>query len=637
MRKQIVVLALCCASCSQALLSPEDASRILVEQLSGEDAAVLATCRALSEQQGLSPQTGRLLEAEAERSLDAFLAVLGVQPTLCPARALLDGQPSTDCLADLAKMRDAFSAMEDCTIQAGSGKQACDSLLKDELQRDRFKLLQSLDRAGLGIESLWEQPRALLTAIDLSPAVVAGVIYFADQSAKYSESMVSSLGFAAGLAQLVIEQLAAEFVAMSIEEVLIELERRGVVSRTGVARSACALYASASARPTVSVRLMKRLILRFELAQARSPYLMSSLCKELDDGEVCDDIVDEVGLKERFPDTWLFDDPNKYDAIQPQLPPHQEEAAVEAQSQEQTQTWRSAVALCEDCAIDELAALAGLMQARSSADGGPAGLEAQLALAQRVEQDATGIEQMRQEVQSLRVELGTVQARLDASLAASKLEAQRAEGFRRDVLTLLMGMSQCKTAMERARQARLSFARESLGVEGVDCESSLDESLVSQLYPQLRVSARVLCEPTLPFELELQTEGFFPRCRAEIEDGHEPQLEEIAAVLKVLGAAEVLLMGHSDQRPITTGACQKRFGDNTALSAARAQSFAEALDALLGAGHGVQLQSVGLGSVAPKVDCAADAGEACHIQNRRVTLRISGARGLDYDLSCATR
>jgi hypothetical protein len=44
--------------------------------------------------------------------------------------------------------------------------------------------------------------------------------------------------------------------------------------------------------------------------------------------------------------------------------------------------------------------------------------------------------------------------------------------------------------------------------------------------------------------------------------------------------------------------------------------------------------STGVGDVDPRVFCGPDATDDCHRHNRRVTLRLVGARDLDFDFSC---
>ena len=48
----------------------------------------------------------------------------------------------------------------------------------------------------------------------------------------------------------------------------------------------------------------------------------------------------------------------------------------------------------------------------------------------------------------------------------------------------------------------------------------------------------------------------------------------------------------------------------------------------------VSFQTTGVGEMDPRLHCGPEAADDCHRHNRRFTLRLVGARDLDFDFAC---
>ncbi len=115
--------------------------------------------------------------------------------------------------------------------------------------------------------------------------------------------------------------------------------------------------------------------------------------------------------------------------------------------------------------------------------------------------------------------------------------------------------------------------------------------------------------------LRIREQGVFESGKAEIMPDYEPVLERIKEALVQTGAGDlVVVSGHTDDRPISTG----RFRSNWDLSAARAASVVHRLtaDGALPPDH---FRIEGYADTRPRADNSTPEGRA---QNRRVEIEI---------------
>ncbi len=630
------VSALFLGACGPSFMSTSEATSFLIEQLTTEDAAVLAICRQLeavpasSAQIALSERARAAVAEESAQSLAALLQALGVERGVCDPQRMLAGEAAPACEGSIQAR---FLALgEGLEGERGQPKEA---------ERQAQRLYRALRNAGVDAAALVSQPMAVVQAMDLSPAVVAGVVYFADQTSRYVGEMVGSLGLASGLARLAAEQIAAEMLAVTIQAVLDALEQQGLVQRSSAARAACHLYVGASSRPVVTVRLLKRLVLRFQ-SQAHTTYAIAGPCKRY--SGVCDTLIDAAGLPEsRFPTgTLLPTAPSTYDALVPTLespPGPQPVLAAQEQVASQAHALLNATDHCGDqCDLAAIGAGAGAFLVAQALGGDTSAAR----IAEQVEEAERSVASnldLQQDLAGLSQDVARLQAKVESTRSQLSIQGLAAERFQRDVMTVLLRLSKCEAQIEAVVRERVRIARETLGVaEAIDCgrpKAALDYA--SARFPGLRVEHEAICEPTRTFDISFTTDDLFPVCSDQMAPEKGEAMDDLFRILVTLQPASVLLIGHADQRPITSGTCLRRFRDNHGLSQARAEAVRDALNLRLAATQrSLALEAMGFGAERVLRDCSHDDTEACHGSNRRITLQIVGARSVDFDFSCVS-
>ena len=116
--------------------------------------------------------------------------------------------------------------------------------------------------AEAAVQNVLERMRSIVARIDFSPAVVLAAVRVAEGAEYLADNLAENVPAVPGLARVVLRQLAAELVAMTLDAVLTELESQALTTPSSVARYACGLHGSTE-RGVVVSRMLRRAILRF--------------------------------------------------------------------------------------------------------------------------------------------------------------------------------------------------------------------------------------------------------------------------------------------------------------------------------------------------------------------------------------
>jgi chemotaxis protein MotB len=132
--------------------------------------------------------------------------------------------------------------------------------------------------------------------------------------------------------------------------------------------------------------------------------------------------------------------------------------------------------------------------------------------------------------------------------------------------------------------------------------------------------------PALQFDpasggARLHTDVLFETGEARLKPEARETLDQFAALLKSPEGRElrVLLVGHTDDRPVTRPATRQRYPDNWHLSAARALAVADYLQQA-----GVREEQIGVIGYGRHQPLVANRGPAERQRNRRVELFVFG-------------
>ncbi|MBN1946011.1 MAG: hypothetical protein JW797_10065 [Bradymonadales bacterium] len=643
------------SGCPKSPLSSEEALQLLFNQLWAEDQLVFATCRALNAED--SSQMAGLLSAsqmadaaknellrEAVENHGSLLSALGIDVNLCSPqaiiqRSLLSAGVPAHVLANLGGLGAVPSFSETgCMEQAVTRFNQLEQALSGRQPADTnsLRLYQALRTAGVTAERLLSDPVGLARLIDLSPAVIYTVIYFADRMDDLTEQLSGGFGFARGFVRLLLDQVAAELLAVTTGHLLDRLEDATLISRASISRHACRLYEGATSRPQTTVRLLKRMVLRFQVSEPggqASLYAMAGFCDQLSDRGVCEEMADELEMEDLFDPQRRGSD--RYTVLVPSLPAESDSLSRRPPADWSDQILEAAERCAEPCnleSINQTASLLAFTQQQPQVIPDAVFNDVITQISQGVHTD---LEIIRNQVGSLEREVvGTRQTML-ALVNLYREGASSADVLRQDLINTLMRLSNCQAEYESVRRARIAFVQDVLRVtEPVTCEGGPD-TYVSGRFPSVRIPSGAVCDPSQSFDFDISTDGLFNTCDDIPLPEGERMLTELFASLVQLRPQSIMVMGHADQRPIETGECMARFLNNTVLSEARAQRVGElARQSIGGQLPGLQIQTIGVGDINPRESCPPGSSDECHRKNRRVTLRLIGATGVSFTFSC---
>lgn len=651
----VVGLLLTLFSCGSPI-SSDEATELLVNQLWQEDSLVSATCQELeaSHSDQMEGMLNReILPISARRevlrqdvvNVEALFRALEVDLEICPVQSILTSavppriSPDAVDVAELAGLsRDDFP-VDHCIEHLES--------LFAELEADvesaagegsrRTRIFQALNEAGVAPSDLLLAPFQTARLIDLSPAIVFTVVYFADRMNAFIGDLTDSFGFASGLVELLIEEVAAEILAIAVEDILEELELSGAVSRASVSRTACQLYQTGTTRPHTTVRLLKRMILRFQITPYSEPasrYSVAAFCQQLSGASVCEEMLEELELEDALQGHPETSEESIYEALVPRLSERSPEFWQDAAEWKSYLLLEAALSCGDPCNIDDLNRAASVTLLAWHTGTHPDDLNTFPIAVQPTLWTSGG--QISHELHNLRQELMAARNTTSALINLFLVGELSTARLRHELIETVGRLSDCHVELGRVREARIAFANELLVVDPpLTCEgpSQIHQSMV---FPGIRVSSAIACDPSQPFDFDIGTEGLFETCQAQPLDEGRMMLESLAADLAALDPKAVVIIGHADQRPIETTECLASFENNTMLSEARAEAvrqlLSNAFDQYLLIP--IPFYTTGVGDIDPRVHCGPDADDDCHLQNRRVALRLVGAQGLDFDFSC---
>ncbi|NUP11112.1 MAG: hypothetical protein HOW73_34135 [Polyangiaceae bacterium] len=577
------VLTIGIGGCGGSLGKPEDLARTVGVSYVEEEDEILSTCAAIERAQMPKSAT----PAAGAQDANASEKALALEKHL---RADLRGRASAllEVAGVSAVAETELDALLDCPDPQSCAKVAESLATKAQIAPagDVAKVLEASLGAGLTPAALMTNLRVLAANFQFAQATVLGLIQVAQLVEGMVDDVSDSVGYFKAFASPLLKRVSAELIAVGMDAVLRELEKKNLVSAGSVAVEACHAYKRIDPSAQVTGRVLRRAILRFSVGSYAKSSGMEAACKELSEQKggdaVCEEILEEqLGLDEAQA-TEAF-----AAAVDP-TPPAELLASLPTKvSTEHLKAFRDASTMCVQsaddpgaCGLDRVATVASMLaelrkENNGRADGFSA-IEARVvslegsyanlasrfeALEHRYDELSGSYRSMAQSDQEmwktyrealdkggaegLPKQLRDVESRISAQLP-KKTNAPRCADYVRKVMT-----------------ERTTFAREQLGVSFGGCAGSWDTAKsLSAVYPTkftgVTVSHDELCEQRfvtiradIPFpesSPKLPVDAIW-RCPSKgcIDQGFRTLLGGIAAK----NPSHLVFIGSTDAMPIT--------------------------------------------------------------------------------------
>jgi flagellar motor protein MotB len=630
----LLACALSCGGKSQVLLNlPGDqASSFFVKEWLAEEQAVMTTCgmleetspAALANASSLKPAAAQALRAEFRDQLATMLGALDTPASACNPDEIASrlGAPgpllSASCRAAIdARLPQSGS----CTIDRTNPK-------------DLFRLGLC---GRVNVQALESDPVRVVRSLDLSEAAVASMVSIANEATDGASQIASVFSVGQGIARAVVERLAAEAVAQSLEGVLARLEKQKLLHTASMSRAACAIFRKGEPRELVTSRFLRRTILRFSGVRYPTGEICSAL-RQSSGADVCAEAMKRAAVGSE-----QIDAPSaERITIQPPALDSAEPARmVDAQV---------VLAAAKRCGDLDGGATADRMpeciRRVASISKVAEGTLDDAALLQELKRVEAILGAMHGQVQNIQDRLGRVEDTLrdmngdaDALRQIVRQQHERCTQAQGQVLTMLMSQqTACPRHLESLVRERQQCASMFFGIQAVDCKSStpfwegtLKPAQGDPVRARVRLKLASACDPREGFGFELIPDSAsFPRCSDQVTPEMQQVVASLAAIVARTHPRKVEIVGHSDTRPVAS--CVK-FRDNYVLSDHRAKAAVEGVRQTLGqAGAGIELLGIGHGASEPlSLTCAMN-DEPCHAVNRRFSVRLEGALMPDLPL-----
>lgn len=668
----------CIAACSgvslqcDTALTPQNLQGYLIEKLLVEEAEVAALCSDLTENDSTkydawmrAPRPadaigaiGRVLQSEMADHFTALIRSLGVPAGECGPAALRDALNArskgagVELSADLTKCKAALTRRFKELEEIGDASQN-----PDELRRARvYKAF--IKSSGLTADDVLKDPIRAAKLLDFSPAVITGLIYFANEADSLVDRAASSIPLVGSIARVALSHITAEILAYGLEAGLDALERTSLISRASVARAACRVYERGEARPSVTTRLLKRAILRFS-PELSAHYPPALACADMrrEGRDVCREVRDQMdgphpdGMDEEY--NWLT----------PSLPLPRRKPA-EGDATEMAAMLSAATEICENkCTKEELNQIAGISMFHrteltkehaeffrsqmQSIDATLWAMEARAGVERRRFANIEGsLGGLAQSVGNVETRVGMLQGAVDLGFQSGSRASD--EMLKQEAAALLLlrspNASECVLSMKQVEAARARLARQfehcNLGIE-TDCLHG-----VTVVPPSLS-------NALVPFDFDIAAPDVFDSC------GFEPNATNGAAVVtaitRLIAAwepARIEIRAHSDTVWLNP-TCQEKVSQeckdhkkthdecNLELSLKRAIEVKKMIckdPYFNGKNCDAMVAAYGVGDKQPIAICPKDqyTGKAaeCHAKNRRFGLSFMDSKGLSLTGKC---
>lgn len=624
----------------------------MIERWENEERLVESTCLDL-EDASLSashrPETDDTLfvgfqSAMREDVLVQFKTVVDGLGAKCDADKVLlaDGQAIASCETSVTN---AFKSAE------------------EGVDVSKKKLAHALKAAEINGQTLTHFPVRALRKLDLSAAVVRGLVTVGDETAQIIDDLAASAGNFKGVARALASRVAAELVAHALDAALDAMEKKSLATRPAVSRRACHLYRQSLSRPLVTTTLLRRTILRSattDLSRSgKNAYAGMSACDELDalEGGACkkmarlaDSERDETFSSLDLPPTVatksaagrLVRERTDQNAARLANPAFAStDAAAETLAKKYVEATRSC-ASPEDCTLEKLNLVVSIT---NTYEIHPTEEQWASVLGNMKDWEKFGVSvvEMQNDVREIRGAVGQVFTAL-----REKEDANRT--LMAAVMELLKANEKCREAVGATVAEREKVANKLLVNGTLKCAptsanapSAPDEyrrtfgSSTSPIVVTMRRSD--VCNLAHPFEVEVAADAIFEPCSPTFVDqanrsAVEGTLRELGAAFAGSALAEVVVLGHADKNVVDPQSYTcKRYGitDNWGLSRRRAEQVKVALASSVGS---LPLVSEPRGSSSPV--CTEDT-ESCDARNRRVSFVLRAPRLTLNIASCTQR
>jgi chemotaxis protein MotB len=199
-----------------------------------------------------------------------------------------------------------------------------------------------------------------------------------------------------------------------------------------------------------------------------------------------------------------------------------------------------------------------------------------------------------------------LEARVDERARLARERDDAAE-LRRELFVAEDKLAESQAALQ-AVKARAAMLDQQLTVSGA--EKSSDSTLIADLKAKLDAKSGDVSSEGHNISVNFVDEILFPSGEAELSPGGKQVLSKVGAVIKEVKDQQILVGGHTDDRPIHT----ERFASNWELSTARAVNVARYLVETVGVDPH-RVVAAGFSQFHPR-----GAGRA---QNRRIELLLT--------------
>ena len=543
-----------------------------------------------------------------------------------------------------------------------AGIQACDESLKGAFKAAQSgpeqvrKLAVALKAADINEKTLTQFPVRALRRLDLSGAVVRGIVVIGDEAAEIIDDLAASAGNFKGMARALANRVAAELLAHALDVALDALEEKSLATRPAISRRACHAYRQAQSRPLVTSTMLRRTILRSATIKlggsGRNEYSGIAACREL--SSLADGACEKMA---KLADTRHADefvaatlDPTRstqeafraFSASPDEI--HRlklanagfatpEASLADALSKKYLDATRACPSDSE-CTLEKLnvvVSLSNTYELKPSEEQWGTLLE-----------KASGWEDLGESLRTVGNDVRDVRGSVSQISESLREKEATNRMMMAALLEIVRPLKGCREAVTKTIEARENAANALLGPGTVTCGTtpSKDEAERTLVAGTRSIVARMrrsdVCDLAHPFEVDISADAIFDECSPGFADQAnrtevDAALTALASTFATIRPAEILVIGHSDKSVVDPRSliCKKySITDNWMLSKKRAETILLALSPRLA---GITLTSRGHGAAEPV--CTEDS-VACLAHNRRVSFRLRAAE-LSLDLRCA--
>lgn len=641
----LFVAALLLTGCPKNLpLTSDAATTALSKYWFDEENQIYGVCNAISLQRAgepsekaaldavFSPQSGAAaatrvsqeLRAEVVEGLGSIFKTLAVEAGACVPQTILQGALLGSPVG------------EPCLTKL-------DAALKGSLDEPGTKVRAALRRAGFDdAKSILQNPIRAARLLDFSPAVVSAFVGLAKHAETTLDNILEDVKYpvVGAVARSVARELAAEAIAAGLDVFLDKLESENLVRAPALARRACELYPSAQQHAgLVTVRGLKRIILRFDLGASPShaPHLAcktevvpAKLCEEIQHKSTKDDAAPAVPPPPRFATAFRPATDKTIADVHARL------AVATKFCSLPTEDGASKKETRVECTFDYLGAVVSVLQTYRLESTASAAL-----VRERMLEVTDRLSELGSSLIAVRSDLEDVKGAVAGAAAADYAEAARSEALHKKTLSLLLALTNCRDEYDQVISARIAQAKK-LGLSHAGgvlpanvCTTLPAEATFGKQLGSTRVETTQasVCDVFSPLQLTIATDNAFAECAPAPDEATSGAVKELAQLMCEGAPADsephIVLVGHTDQQPLGD-ACKKATGFTSNLPLSIARSNGIALSVMAGFGTRCRtgkIEVLGWGEARPvRPDCRAE-DKACHALNRRVTIELVDGLG----------